>query len=189
MPFAELVARVERLARRAPCPRPRPAGAPAPSTTAGARFAAPGGGRARPGVAAVAGRPRPAPATASSPRPRCWRRAATRPSLVQPLRGARLASTGATLTLEVAADFVALRRACTWTSTASWPRKAVGAAPEGRGDRGRGRPPAEEAAARSESAGPAKRERLMKEAAREPAVQEALDLFGGSVVDVRDAKS
>ena len=33
-----------------------------------------------------------------------------------------------------------------------------------------------------------KRERLMKEAAREPAVQEALDLFNGKVVDVREAK-
>ena len=33
-----------------------------------------------------------------------------------------------------------------------------------------------------------KRERLRKEAEREPAVQEALDLFEGKVVDVREAK-
>ena len=32
-----------------------------------------------------------------------------------------------------------------------------------------------------------KRERLMKEATREPAVQEALELFNGKIVDVRDA--
>ncbi len=33
-----------------------------------------------------------------------------------------------------------------------------------------------------------KRQRLLEEAAREPAVQEALDLFGGRVVDVRETK-
>ena len=33
-----------------------------------------------------------------------------------------------------------------------------------------------------------KRQRLIEEASREPAVQEALDLFGGKVVDVREAK-
>jgi hypothetical protein len=34
-----------------------------------------------------------------------------------------------------------------------------------------------------------KRERLMKEAQKEPAVQEALDLFDGRLVDVREAKT
>jgi hypothetical protein len=34
-----------------------------------------------------------------------------------------------------------------------------------------------------------KRQRLIEEASREPAVQEALDLFGGRVVDVRETKS
>jgi len=33
------------------------------------------------------------------------------------------------------------------------------------------------------------RDRLMKEAQREPAVQEALDLFDGRLVDVREAKT
>jgi hypothetical protein len=33
-----------------------------------------------------------------------------------------------------------------------------------------------------------KRQRLMREAQREPAVQEALDLFGARLVDVREAK-
>jgi hypothetical protein len=33
-----------------------------------------------------------------------------------------------------------------------------------------------------------KKERLRQEAAREPAVQEALDLFDGKVLDVREAK-
>ncbi len=43
-------------------------------------------------------------------------------------------------------------------------------------------------AADEPSATEQKRERLMKEAAREPAVQEALDLFNGKVVDVRESK-
>ena len=47
--------------------------------------------------------------------------------------------------------------------------------------------PTEEAPAPSQTE--IRRERLMKEASREPAIQEALDLFGGRVVDVRDAKS
>jgi hypothetical protein len=34
-----------------------------------------------------------------------------------------------------------------------------------------------------------KREQLLKEAAREPAVQDTLDLFGGKVVDVKEAKA
>ena len=34
----------------------------------------------------------------------------------------------------------------------------------------------------------AKKRRLLEEAAREPAVQEALDLFGGKVVEVRENK-
>jgi hypothetical protein len=34
-----------------------------------------------------------------------------------------------------------------------------------------------------------KRDRLMKEAQKEPAVQEALDLFDGRLVDVREAKT
>ena len=33
-----------------------------------------------------------------------------------------------------------------------------------------------------------RRERLMKEAQKDPAVQEALDLFDGRLVDVREAK-
>ena len=34
-----------------------------------------------------------------------------------------------------------------------------------------------------------RRERLLKEAQKEPAVQEALDLFDGRLVDVREAKN
>jgi hypothetical protein len=34
-----------------------------------------------------------------------------------------------------------------------------------------------------------KRERLLKEAQREPAVQQALDLFDGRLVDVQEAKT
>ena len=107
--------------------------------------------------------------------------AATRPSLAQPLRGAHVRLDGDTLMLDVAAHFATLvsehaddyrelaRRA------AGRPLKVeVGAAPAAEAE---APPPAE-----------AKKRRLMEEAAREPAVQEALDLFGGKVVEVRENK-
>jgi hypothetical protein len=110
--------------------------------------------------------------------------AAARPSLAQPLRGARARLVGSTLTLEVAADFAALASThCDeYRELAS---KAAGRALKvevtaGQSLRGEDEAPPSQAEI--------KRERLMKEAAREPAVQEALDLFGGRVVDVRDAK-
>jgi hypothetical protein len=107
--------------------------------------------------------------------------AATRPSLAQPLRGAQARLDGETLMLDVAPDFstFASMHAEDYRELA---RKAagrplkvqVGAAPAAEAQ---APPPAE-----------AKKRRLMEEAAREPAVQEALDLFGGKVVEVRENK-
>jgi DNA polymerase III subunit gamma/tau len=159
LPFAELVDRVERLAGGAPAARTaRPAPTAAPPPPA----AAPADGAA--GIlAAMIGL------------------AATRPSLAQPLRGAQVRLEGDTLVLDVAPDFSTFasmhaddyrelaRRA------AGRPLKIqVGAAPAAPAE---APPPAE-----------AKKRRLMEEAAREPAVQEALDLFGGKVVEVRENK-
>jgi hypothetical protein len=107
--------------------------------------------------------------------------AAARPSLAQPLRGAQARLDGDTLALDVAADFstFASMHADDYRDLA---RKAagrplkvqVGVAPAAEEQAA---PPAE-----------AKKRRLMEEASREPAVQEALDLFGGKVVEVRENK-
>jgi DNA polymerase III subunit gamma/tau len=107
-----------------------------------------------------------------------------RPSLVQPLRGAQARLDGDTLVLEVAADFAAFasmhldeyrdlaRQASKRPLKVQIGQSAL--------------PPAEAAA--PPSAEEIKRQRLRQEAEREPAVQEALDLFEGKVVDVREAK-
>jgi hypothetical protein len=105
----------------------------------------------------------------------------TRPSLGQPLRGATARLEGDVLSLEVAPDFA------TFASThieeyAQLAARAVGRKVTVRV--GAGAPVAEA----QPSPAVVKRERLMKEAAREPAVQEALDLFNGKVVDVRESK-
>jgi hypothetical protein len=108
--------------------------------------------------------------------------AQARPSLAQSLRSAQAREEDDFLVLEFAPDFsvFAGQHADEYRELA---RKASGrplkvriaaaaaAAPE----------PARSDAER-------KRERLMDEATREPAVQEALDLFGGRVVDVRESK-
>jgi DNA polymerase-3 subunit gamma/tau len=172
VPFAELVDRVERLAAGtpgpraaaplAPAPRPVPVGVPAAAPTA-STAAAPADGAA--GIlAAMIGL------------------AAARPSLAQPLRGAQARLDGDTLALDVAAHFATLvsEHADDYRELA---RKAagrtlklqVGVAPATEG---------EAAPAPAE----AKKRRLMEEASREPAVQEALDLFGGKVVEVRENK-
>ncbi len=188
VPFAELVERVERLAAGAPAPRAVP---PAPVPVAPSRRAAPSPA----GVAVPASAPASAAPASPAPAPipagpadgaagilaAMIGLAATRPSLAQPLRGAQVRLDGDTLMLDVAAHFATLvsehaddyrelaRRA------AGRPLKVeVGAAPAAEAE---APPPAE-----------AKKRRLMEEAAREPAVQEALDLFGGKVVEVRENK-
>jgi DNA polymerase-3 subunit gamma/tau len=184
VPFAELVDRVERLA--AGDPAPRAASSPVPTPAASSR--GPAGVRVTGAAPAMA----PAPPAAASPPAGAADGAAgilaamiglaaTRPSLAQPLRGAQARLDGDRLMLDVAADFstFASMHADDYRELA---RKAagrplkvhVGAAPAGEAE---APPPAE-----------AKKRRLMEEAAREPAVQEALDLFGGKVVEVRENK-
>jgi DNA polymerase III subunit gamma/tau len=187
VPFAELVDRVERLAASAAGARAAAPAAPAPAARPAAPVSAP-----RPAPAAAPSAPPAASAPAAAPAAPADGAAgilaamiglaAVRPSLAQPLRGAQARLDGDTLTLDVAADFstFAAMHADDYRDLA---RKAagrplkvqVGVAPA-----------AEEQAAPAPAE--AKKRRLMEEASREPAVQEALDLFGGKVVEVRENK-
>ncbi len=183
LPFAELVARVERLAGGATAPAPR-----APELVA-------------------APRPLPAPARAASvPAPAApvavtladgadavlqamVAQAQTRPSLATPLRAARARDEGDVLVLEFAPDFFRLadEHADEYRELA---RKASGRPLKVKIVSAAATPASAPApGAETETSSPErKRQRLLEEAAREPAVQEALDLFGGRVVDVRETK-
>jgi hypothetical protein len=109
-----------------------------------------------------------------------------RPSLATPLRGATLTEEGDTVVLHLAPDFLTMARlhADEYKDLA---RKASGRALSVRfeaavaGAGGASDAPAAEPA-------PATKERLHEEAARQPAVKELLDLFGGRIVDVRESK-
>ena len=186
MPFAELVARVERLVASgpaaalpgararapllfddAPAPAPR-AAAPSPAATPAASSLPP---------------PTPEPADPASVLLRgMLELSQARPSLAQPLRGARARLEDQTLVLDVGPDFAtfASLHADEYRDLA---RRAAGKAVAVRFDSGA---PAEAEAEPSPEE--LRRRRLREEAEREPAVQEALDLFGGRVVDVREAK-
>jgi hypothetical protein len=187
-PFAELVARVEGLlsasgASPAPARRAAPeAGRPAPATAPR---------QARPEAASVDMAPGPPPAPPTPPPPddagglvaALLALAQARPSLAQPLRGATARLEGNVLLLEVPPDFSAFA-AMHLDEYGELAAKAVGrkiTVRVGSGAAAASAPP-------EPSPAEVKRERLMKEAAREPAVQEALDLFNGKVVDVREAK-
>jgi DNA polymerase-3 subunit gamma/tau len=195
LPFAELVDRVERLASgaasapRAAVPAARP---PAPEPARAAR------GPARPSAStavspgAPAAIPAPAAPTAASTPPSdadvllatMIGHAQTRPSLGQSLRGATARFEGDVLVLEVAAAFAPFA-AMHGDEYQQLARQAAGRAVKVRVATGAGdETPAPAPPSPREQA----RERMMKEAGREPAVQEALDLFGGRVVDVREAK-
>jgi hypothetical protein len=109
--------------------------------------------------------------------------AQARPSLAQPLRGAQVREEGDAIVLEVQPDF--FRFAETHLDEYLELVRKVS---------GRHRKVhivSAEAAGAPPDAKPAEDERrkAREEAVGEPAVQEALDLFGGRVVDVRDAKS
>jgi DNA polymerase-3 subunit gamma/tau len=185
-PFQDLVERVERLAGGAPAPAPvrpvvakaAPAAAPqAPSapTTAAA---------APPPVALAPSQGSPADGSAEAILASMQGLATRRPSLAQPLRGARARLDEGGLLLEVPPDFESLATAHA-DEYRELARQAAGRPLKLRFAAGEA-PPAEAPAPASPTE--VKRERLMKEAAREPAVQEALDLFGGKIVDVREAK-
>ncbi len=182
VPLAELVARVEALGGKGalPASRPVPALAPPP------RSAAP--------AAKPTSRPTPPPAAAPVAAPpssagddltgALMAGAQSRPSLVQPLRNASARLEGDTLVLEVGKDFA------TFAEMHAEEYQELAAKALGRKVKVR------VLAAAAEEPGPPSeptpeeqsRDKLMKAAASEPAVQEALDLFNGKVVDVRVAK-
>src|SRR6185436_4545795 len=179
-PFAELVARVDRLASgvaapplaapplaAAPAPPARAASA-APASAANAPAAAP----KAPAAAAPAAPPAAAAASAdpASIVAAMVGLAQARPSLALPLRTAQARQEGDTLVIEVAPDFAALAamhvdeyRELARTASGRPLNVRIGAGP------------APEAA--PPSSAEASRRRLTDEAVRAPAVQEALDLF------------
>ncbi len=171
MPFVELVDRVERLAGGAASP-PRP-------TPLDARPTAPSPAPSVPPPPAPAGPPESASAILAA----MIEVSASRPSLGQPLRSAAARLEGDTLVLEVAPDFVAFA-SMHLDEYRELAKRAAGRPLKVRV--GAGAVPSEPEAPPSPDQ--VKRERLRKEAEREPAVQEALDLFEGKVVDVREAK-
>jgi DNA polymerase-3 subunit gamma/tau len=198
VPFAEVVARVERLLGGAPSatlpaapvaarrslPEPhRPAAPPA-----AARPAPPVAGP-RP-VASESPAPDeapPAPAPAGSPEALLATMLSLcqgRPSLAAPLRAAAVRKDGETLVLEVPPDFLTLATEHLEDYRA-FARKAAGHTLPLRIDAGTAAVAVTAAGASPEAA---KRQKLREEAEKEPAVQEALDLFDGRVVDVREAK-
>ncbi len=195
LPFTELVARVERLAGGQP---------ELPAARSTPRAETPARAPSRPAPSSRAATPPPAAPRSSQPEPvgespapveanptdpagalfsKMKGLCETRPTLAQPLRGAHARLEGKTLTLTVSPDFVTMAsmhadeyRALAKTAAGSLIRVefeagAVEDAPE--------TAPSEEEI---------RRQRLREEAEKEPAVQEALDLFDGRVVDVWEAK-
>jgi DNA polymerase-3 subunit gamma/tau len=195
VPFAELVARVERLVGGAPfaelaAPRPAAPRTPALFDTPAARPSAPSRPAARREDAPVVPSPPPPPL------PRAGSAEAllatmiglchSRPSLAAPLRAGVARLEGDTLVVEVPADFVAFgtMHADEYRDLA---KKAAGrnlqlkfaAGGTAAADEPPGPPSPEEE----------RQQKLRGEVEKEPAVQEALDLFDGRVADVREAKA
>ncbi len=193
VPFAELVARLERLeggggaAVAAPrpavaLPRPTPVAAPAPAPVP-----------VRPAPVAVAPPPvaavappvaRTVPAAGDAPALLAAMIQGARTSLGAALRSASAAFEGDVLVLSVAPDFAAF--------AATHGEEYDALATQAAGRRTRVRIAAGAAGASTAAAAPSpaeeSRQKMRKEAEQEPAVQEALDLFSGKVVDVREAK-
>jgi DNA polymerase-3 subunit gamma/tau len=171
LPFADLVARVERMA----------AGLPEVKEV---RAALPPVGR----VVALSASSAPIPPPAADGDVELLAgmlsRAASRPSLAQALRGAEARLEGDLLVLSVTSDFLALARthAEEYQDLAT---KAAGRTVKVRIELALG---AEKSTAVAPTAAALRKERLIAEATQESAVQEVLDLFGGKVVDVREAK-
>jgi DNA polymerase-3 subunit gamma/tau len=195
LPFTELVARVERLGGAAPASR-TPSG---PATL----FGTPGGSGVRPAAPRPEARRGPGASvkeeSPAAPPPAEVDPAdqaavvlaamadlcGARPSLAQPLRGARARLDGATLVLQVPPDFApfASLHGEEYRELAT---KAAGRALAVTIESG---VPTTAEPVAEPSPDEVRRQRLRQEAEREPAVQEALDLFDGRVVDVREAKA
>jgi DNA polymerase-3 subunit gamma/tau len=206
VPFAELVARVERLAAGAPAAALPAEARPTPSRPAAARPAAPP--RAAAPAPLAAGAPVPPlaapPPVAVAPAPSAPAPAPSgsaeailatmvglcqgRPSLAAPLRAAAARLEGDALAIEVPPDFEAFgtMHAEEYRDLA---KKAAGRTL--RVTVAAGRASAGEASAAPAAPSPEedRRQKLREEAERDGAVQEALDLFDGRVVDVREAKA
>jgi DNA polymerase-3 subunit gamma/tau len=188
VPFAELVARVERMLSGAASPSPAlPAPRPA-SARAPAFFEAP----PRPSPSPPSEEPDEARPTTTAPPPAGPAEALlatmvglcqSRPSLAAPLRAATARLDGPALVIELPPDFLAFgtMHADEYRDLA---RKAAGKSLAVRISGGA--TPAAEPPARGPE--PERRQQLREEAEKEKAVQEALDLFDGRVVDVREAK-
>jgi DNA polymerase-3 subunit gamma/tau len=203
LPFSELVDRVERLAAGVPAAtapallRPeagsRSASRPvveAPVVAALASSPAPPASPPPPSVSIPMAGAAPTPAAAAAPLGSAEavlealvKAAETRPSLLQALRGAAARFDGDTLALEVSADWSAFAamhldeyRELLGRTAGKSVKLRIGAASS------------VQASGPAPSSLDVRRERLIKEAQKEPAVQEALDLFEGRLVDVREAK-
>jgi len=190
-PFGELVARVEALASGAPpqkdSRRVRPGPDAAEKAVASQPFAASDTKPVEKASASTEKEPsRGTTGGRDAVLEAMLEHAQTRPSLLQPLRAARVEIDGDTLSLGVTPDFAAFAETHL-DEYQELARKASGrrlkvklattAAPD-----------VEEEPQAAPSSAEIKRERLMKEAAREPAVQEVLELFNGKIVDVREAE-
>jgi DNA polymerase-3 subunit gamma/tau len=188
MPFTELVERVERLAGGAPLPARAPsartplppAPAPPPSAPPAVRAAPPKAPEVPPPIAPAAA-PAAPPTSPDGILAAMVALAQSRPSLAQPLRTASAREDQGVLVIEVGADFAAMA-ALNQDEYKQLAQKAAGRATKVRIDSARaaGEPSVADTAQ--------KRQRALDEASREPAVQEALDLFNGKVVDVRGGK-
>jgi DNA polymerase-3 subunit gamma/tau len=202
VPFAEVVARVERLAGGAP-PSPAPGAQASPQRSLleprspAPPFAAPGPATAPPPRASSppppsAPPPAPAPpAVAAAGSPQALLAAIiglchARPSLAAPLRMGSARRDGEALVLEVPPDFLTLASEHVEEYRAL-ARKAAGRAIAVRIEGGAHAAAGEARAAAEPSPEAARRQKLREEAEREPAVQEALDLFDGRVLDVKEA--
>jgi DNA polymerase-3 subunit gamma/tau len=185
LPFTELVAKVERLA-----------GGPAPALPAPRPTGAPGRAAAQPAPSPPPPRGADAEAPPPAPEPdpsdpagailvKMLGLCEKRPSLAQPLRRTEARLEGANLVLKVPADFAAFANMHS-DEYRDLARKAAGRTLKVLVEAGS--PPAEagEAEPTEEEL---KQQRLREEAEKEPAVQEALDLFDGRVVDVKEAKA
>lgn len=188
MPFAELVARVEALAGGLPPAEPAASGRA--RAAAPPRAAAPTAPRAEPRPARREPEPEPepappAPASAGDLRSRLLAAGQGRPSLLQPLRAGLLSLEGGTLRLEVPPDFEAFARLHA-DDYAGLARQALGRAVKVEVLAGGA---AAGAASQAPSPEQQRRESLAQQASQDPVVREALDLFNGKVVGVREVES
>jgi DNA polymerase-3 subunit gamma/tau len=188
VPFAEVVARLERLAGGAgPSPEPAvPRAVAAPRPAAIAAPAAPRSSAPPAAPPALSARPDSSPPLAAAGSAQALLEAMlgqARPTLAPALRSAAVRFEGDTLVLEMPPDFAML------ASAHADDYKALAHKAAGRNVPLRFASVAGAAAAAA-AASPevARKQQLREEAEKEPAVQEALDLFDGRVVDVREAE-